>query len=244
MPVLLHRHGAPQVAGTAFSVAPNVALTAAHVLVESGAIRGDPASLLYVGGTYADGGLMGGPLPIWQVNLDLGTDLALVRHELPELDGEPLRVKHLALDLRGPAVGDTCVAIGYTAGFELAENVAGIGTLTIAPKLRASKGSIEEIHLDGRDQMLPYPVFRTSAHILEQMSGSPILSGGIGEHRVTGIVTSSYHLDADGGEPISYGSLLNPALGLHLTFRVDGVERELTLAEMIERGGVTALMPG
>lgn len=240
MPILLHRHGAPQVAGTAFSIMPNVALTAAHVLVENGTLRGDPASLLYVGGTYADGGLMGGPLPIWQVNLDLATDLALLRYEMPELDGAPLRVKHLPLDFRGPAVGETCVAIGYTAGFEFEEDVQGASTLSIAPKLRASKGNIEEVHLEGRDKMLPYPVFRTSAHIVEQMSGSPILSGGIGQHRVTGIVTTSYQLDEDGSTPISYGSLLSPALPLHLTFRVDGRERELSLREMIDRGGVIA----
>ena len=243
MPVFIQRHGKPEIAGTAFSIMPNVALTAAHVLVEEGVPRSETAFLLHIGGTYPDGGLMGGLLPVEQLSLNRAADLALLRYALPEIDGAPLRVKNLPLNFAGPVVGNVCLAVGYTSGLELETDDAGGGKISIAPKLHASKGNVEEVHLAGRDAMLPYPVFRTSAHLLAQMSGSPIWSGGIGQQRVVGIVTSSYDLADDGGPPISYGSLLTPALPLSLTFMVDGIEQEVPLREMVDRGLVAGTLP-
>ena len=237
MPVVIERHGRPRVEGTAFSVMPNVAITAAHVVISDGRPRGDAGSLLYLGGTYADGGLMGGLLPIEQVAFDPKHDVALLRYALPEINGELLRVKHLQLDLTAPTVGNTCLAIGYTAKFDFEMNGQSLPTFTVNPKLHASKGVIEDVHLEGRDPvMLPFPVFRTDSHIVSQMSGGPIFSGPIGTHHVVGVVASSY--EVKDSPSLSYGSLLSVGLDLRLTFNVDGTVRLVTLRDMVARGGI------
>lgn len=242
LPILVRREGSFEVAGTAFGVGPDVFLTATHTLVTDGKLRVDEAYLLFVGGTYADGSFMGGPVPIRKVNFIDSTDIALLWAPLPTVDGRSLRNGLIPLDLREPAIGAPCVAIGYTAGVKLDPGAARPPwTLTVTPKLNASEGTVEEILHEGRDRsFLRFPVLRMSARIDHQMSGSPILSGPEpGRHQCVGVVASAIDLGRS-RTFTSYGSLVWPAAALRLAFDDAGSLREYSLLELAEREFVFA----
>jgi hypothetical protein len=238
MPVVLKRDGRWEVAGTAFVVGREVLLTAAHTIVEDGQCRGEEAYVLYVEGQYDDGNYIGGLLPIDRVNTNGFCDLAMLQVRLPLVGGvTPLNLPLLPMSFAPPAVGDPCAAIGYTAGmtFDGADDWL---KLQLSPKMHATRGLVQELHHEGRDRsMLPFPVFRTSAEIKSQMSGSPILAGAGPEMRVTGVVATAYDVDPP-DQPISYGSLLWPAAGLRLPFLQGSELVDTSLLELAEHGYV------
>jgi len=240
MPIVLERNGRPEIVGTAFAIGSGTALTATHTLVDDGRPRGTNPGLLYIGGTHDGGNLLGGLLPILHLNFNATTDIALVRFELPLLNDEPLRHGVLSLSFESPAIDNRCLAVGYTAGFTF-EPGEPLDKLSVSPKLHATKGVIQDLHHAGRDRTsLPFPVFLTDARFDSQMSGSPILSGGIGPVHVIGIVATGFEM-GEGLPATSYGSLLWPAAGLRLPFLDDtGAEADKSLLEMAEAGWVKA----
>lgn len=237
LPILLKRSGTFEVAGTAFIIGPRLALTATHTLVEGGAPRGDEPYLVFLGGENPDGSLMGGLLPIQKISLSADSDVALLRFDAPVLQNdEPIVRTALPISFLGPVVGDTCIAIGYTAGVTFDEAPAEHPrVVTVNPKLRASRGVIEEIHEQQRDSFfLRFPVFRTNARFDSQMSGSPIFSGPANaKHRVVGVVTTGFDHGTESSAHTSHGSLLWPSAALHLPYLDgEGREREHSLLEL------------
>jgi trypsin-like peptidase len=236
MPIVIRREGHLQIAGTAFAVGSALFLTAAHILRADRGLWGEEFYLLYIGGENADGSLLGGLLPISSVNFNDFADIALMRVMLPLLEDEPLRHSVLAGSFRSPDVGDHCVAIGYTAGLEI-EIADDREIVSVRPRLNASRGVVEQVHLARRDEaFLTFPVFQTSARFDFQMSGSPIFAGPIGRHVVRGLVATGFEHDPQTMET-SYGSLLWPAAGLRDPATA-GREHEASLLDLAREGTV------
>jgi hypothetical protein len=91
MPIVVRRAETWEVAGTAFAIGPQAAMTAAHTLVFDSAARIDQAFLFSRGNIHEDGTITGGLLPIREVNTN-GTDLALLTLDVPTIDEELLRM--------------------------------------------------------------------------------------------------------------------------------------------------------
>jgi hypothetical protein len=237
MPIILRRGDVWEVAGTAFAIGPQLLFTAAHTLVDNGVVRGDEAYVLYVGGVNADGTLMGGPLPIEHVKANAGIDVALLQVRLPLIDGTMLALAVLEFSFAAPLPGEVCAVVGYTAGTRF-QDLPTEARLDVTANLLASQGTVVELHHGGRDTVvLPFPVFRTTAQIRSQMSGSPIFAGSGSTKRVVGIAATSFEL-AEGDEHMSYGSLLWPAAALRMS--TTGDVDELSLLDLAKLGYVRA----
>lgn len=237
MPIVITRSGVPRIEGTAFAIGAGIAMTAKHVLTGTDPI--EDVRLLYIEGMNEDGTIRGLPLPLYSWSTDDQTDIALLQVRLPLIDGVQLVHGGVQISFAPPAVGSPAIAVGYTAGFSFRPGEGEHpGSLTLEPKLYASRGSVHEVYAGGRDRvMLPFPAFRLDARFDHQMSGSPIWAGtNVGVHRVVGLVATSLESD---GEPVSHGSLLWPAARLPLAFLDERGERfETTLLEMGRLGRI------
>lgn len=235
MPVVVTRAGVPRIEGTAFAIGAGIALTAAHVM--SGP-QPEDVRLLYIEGTNEDDSLRGLPLPLYGWGKNDKTDVAVLQIRLPEIDGEQLVHGAVPISFIPPVLGSAALAIGYTAGFEFEPGDADDpGTFSFSPRMNASQGTVQDVHLNGRDPvMIPFPAFQVDARFDHQMSGSPILAAAApGLVRVVGLVSTS--MDTEDGVPVSHGSLLWPAASLRLAFHHEGgVRFQVSLLDLAQQG--------
>lgn len=234
MPVLARSNAGEFVAsGTAFLVAPYLAVTATHVLMDLARRTHRRAS---------DPAVVNMPFWLTLSQMNLGGDGALScdwistkqwaqeRHDLAFVRLEPgsMTVEHLqsAVPFRHvadmtvipPKVGERVVAVGFPEPKILVKAEDRIDYhLTMA----ATYGTVSEVHPGGRDRcMLPFGCFAVTADFRPSMSGGPIFNS---EGRVCGIVCSGTNTEP-GIPPISYGALLWPLLGVELDMRYENVQ--------------------
>lgn len=183
--------------------------------------------------------VIGGPMRVRRITRHPASDLALLQIELPVLD-PPVELPRLMLNVAPPRVGEDCLAVGL--GHTIANGEVLPGTRTevhFERQLAASRGTVEDVHLTRRDSvMFPFPCFLTDAGYTGGMSGSPVVRE---DGKVVGLVTSSTYGKVADGEPCtSYVVLLADAMAMHVIVRVEGVERDVTLYELVTMGAVAA----
>ncbi len=206
--------------GTGFLVAPNVALTARHVIDEiftrfEGRLPPDAIADTRFGLDFAQLEPSGG-LTKWKVrrygyspSIDIAALILEPEHPLPEDYSWEGYLPEISVF--PPPAGSMITAYGYP-GSRPRVDEKGIARIAVDP--RRSTGKVLEIHLDRRDRsMLPFPCFHTDAAFDGGMSGDPVLDQ---QGLVIGVVTSSFAPASDGEPHASYVSLLWSALGLAL----------------------------
>lgn len=178
--------------GTAFMIAPGIAITAAHVLDE-----------LEAGGyaVEAIGPGFGGSLTWWRAVMiyRLGLvdghgdvksqyDLAAFTMEPVSDQGTELVLVQTVVSPESPRVGDDVMVLGFRAENGVPDQIA----------LMASRGRVVQCFPNGRDRsMLPNPCFEAELDIWGGMSGGAVVNShgelvGIASTSVTAISRTSY----------------------------------------------------
>ena len=230
---VLPMHQEPVASGSAFLVAPGIAITARHV-VEDSTTTDDPSLIaVFVSGESIQGyeGPWGGPLAVRQVILNTEHDLAIVTLEWGEIDGAPFRCAAAPLTTRVPEVGETVFSVGYTnVSAELSDT-----TIELAQKVVATRGVIVETFPDGRDFLINYPVIMGGFPAPGGLSGGPVVDE---RGNVFAVVSRSMEPFEEVTEWTSYASLIGPVLDMPFSVNLDGVLGEHTLRALALAGVV------
>jgi hypothetical protein len=228
MPICALENGVPtRIVGTCFAVTNDgLALTARHVVDEAlGRQRGDSTfdQGKYLAAIYCSpddqgadngGNLLGGLLPIRMCELNDDLDICLIHLHLPRntVTGSLLRVPVTRLATGLPAVGSTCIALGYRAS-ALSIQGENANVIHLDQRFSVTRGLIKEVHYPRRDSSnLHFPCVQIEARFDGGMSGGPVLNENF---EVVGAVCSSFGA-TEGDTPISFFSLIGPALGLSI----------------------------
>lgn len=145
---------------------------------------------------------------MWSVKrmfLSRYTDAAFLQADAL-FDAKELPIKQkLAINLNPPEIGDRIVAFGYPNSRVKPYD----RSIKINLEPRTSVGEVVEVHQNGRDRMLPFPVFRTNARFDPGMSGGAVFnnSGGF-----CSIVCSNMPPMDPADEHVSYVALLWPSM--------------------------------
>ena len=208
--------------GTGFFCAPNLALTARHVVDEI-FVRFEKCLPTKAVGQVSFGLQLAhwrdGALRKWDVvayGYSASIDIAALVLEpaaplpngfswiLPRFETLP------------PALGERVAAFGYPRS---SHRVTEEGAAKIGLDPRTATGSVIEIHPRQRDgYFLPFPCFRTDAQFDGGISGGPVFNAA---GRICGLVSSNLPPENPDGEHVSYVSLIWPALGLRLRRSLD-----------------------
>jgi hypothetical protein len=182
-------NGRSHVWGTAFLIAPGLAVTAAHVVrayEDCGHFRGDAGALMALG--------LAEPISqIWYVDHiyigDTG-DLAILRLTYGAKLPPRLTLTPLEMSAVMPSVGDVVTTMGFASAEEStafdveAGEIEGGGT-----SLLVSVGRVIDVYRFGRDRvMAPRACFAAEVESVGAMSGGPVLNA---DGRVIGFITSS-----------------------------------------------------
>lgn len=209
------------VGGTAFLIAPGIAITAFHVFDEfvrryqAGPAPDDGSPMAFHVLTYVtlDGGRHVLPLTIMRMWRAAPLDLAILAVDIAGEVPAGHRWTFPRINLLPPRVGAPIVAFGFTAGRVEREPVGMTPTLTIGA--HTATGEVVEIHHAFRDRaMLPFPCFRTDARFDPGMSGGPVFDNSTGH--LCGVVCSSMDGEADDDGHVSYVSSLWPLVATRM----------------------------
>jgi hypothetical protein len=209
------------VGGTAFLVAPGVAITAFHVFDEfvrryqSGAVPqdGSPMSFQVLTFLTLDSGRHVLPLTISRLWRAAPLDIAILAFDISGELPPGHRWSIPRLSLLPPRVGAPIFAFGFTAGRVDREPGATAPTLTIGA--HTTTGEVVEIHHEFRDQaMLPFPCFRINARFDPGMSGGPVFDNSTGH--LCGVVCSSVDGATGDDGHVSYVSSLWPLIATRI----------------------------
>jgi S1-C subfamily serine protease len=156
--------------------------------------------------------------------------------------GEPAKLQpYPELNLAPPRPGDRVSAFGYPMPtVRVDPDMPEYSKLS--PHLYRGGGVVQEVHDTGRDRLLlPFPCFHTTAPIQSGMSGGPVTNAA---GQVCGVVCRSFDLIEGEPVPLSYASLLWPALS-YRTADTTGVQieyvRDLALQRRARMKGLDAL---
>lgn len=196
------------VLGTAVTVAPGVALSAAHVLLEHREQFARKQKSLICIGVGSDG------VHAWWVMQATQSDttdvciLSLRRaSELP-----PSRTLNQAtLTTRTPKLGESVLMVGFRGAADRFERRAD-GAMELEAGMLVSSGSVVQHHARARDSvMMPWPTLEIDGPTIGGMSGGPVFDS---RGYLVGIVSSS--LDRGPGQEPSptFASQIWPALGM------------------------------
>lgn len=215
-----HNNIRERIEGTAFLIAPQLALTAKHVIAEylesiqnfkvgehsKPDVRheGILSFAMFMPMVTKDGQNI--PLVVERTYFCGFGDIALLRlrlgdnqHSWKDLEPYP------SLNMIPPKVGKKVFSLGFPNS-STKRNKKNIVELHTWPRM--SSGVVKEVHKDRRDPiLLNYPCFQVNARLDGGMSGGPVLDE---EGKICGIISKSYDL-IDGEEPIGYAASLWPS---------------------------------
>jgi S1-C subfamily serine protease len=190
--------GSIQALGSAFIVAPGLAITAAHV-ISAYAYDGrlDEGSLLLIGA-------YDGKLRAWsatRIRQPLEGDVALVEIVPRFVPEAQLKINHVKLSARLPAIGEPVLGLGLIAQANNFPFDPGSGSLaSIAVKGLMATGIVQGFYPE-RDKLLPGPTLQCNFKAPGGMSGGPVFDKS---GHVVGIISSSMEIE---GEWVSWVSL-------------------------------------
>lgn len=211
-------------AGTAFFVAPGLAVTACHILkalwrrIEKVELTKEvvanlpgPAGFALVVHRVVDGrGSQWDAIRMWAAD-----PLDIVFIEFVERGVAALPVDWPISTFRfvPPAIGERVFAIGFPA--QAYHNIAA-STFSWEKAAKISTGIVREVHLQRRDaHLLPCPSMQTTARFEAGMSGGPVVTA---DGAICGVVSTGMEQE-DEAEDVSYASLLWPLM----SFSFDGL---------------------
>jgi hypothetical protein len=205
--------------GTAVVIAPNVLLTARHVILDFAEIFGtrqtgqnsaEAAFDMLVHQVTSKGDAVWRVVQTWFSDL---TDVAVLAVQpMSELAASHVW-RYPPLRLRPPTIGEPVVGFGFHSSTAAAVG----GALDWKFATATTVGVVTEVYPQRRDQKLNFPCFETSARIDGGMSGGPFFTyvdpNDIGKGmRLCGLGCSSLSPFADGGN-VSWVASLWPAMG-------------------------------
>ena len=235
--------------GTAFIIAPELALTAQHVVVDYlESIQGDPISErlgrvrrhdgqmtfhMFMLLTLREGRQV--PLTVAKMYGSHPGDITLLRLSKPagfewtELAPFPV------LRLVPPNKGEAVAALGYPNS---SVNHRPDGVVELHTWPRITSGTVQQVHAMRRDScVLNYPCLQVDASFEGGMSGGPVLDEA---ERVCGVVSTSYDL-LDQGDPIAYSASLWPACRIAIPYIPRIPNDDCRLFDLMKRGRVATL---
>jgi hypothetical protein len=247
MPVMILRSRNGQLAearvvGTCFTIAPGLAVTAKHVLTDDFvfAETGDaPAeigvAIVYVTDESMPGhrGAWGGMLDVDKIVANDDHDLALLRFKAPYVDRRFPSFPVARLTLDPPPLGSPVLVLGYS---DSSSAFRAPDTVELTQKVRASRGTVQELHIPRRDAVvLNFPAITGDYPSPGGMSGGPVLTGG---GAVCGIVCRALGPTLDDDLWTSSAALLPFLFTMEVEVSLDGLFGTYTVQELAERGAV------
>jgi hypothetical protein len=238
-----HRAGRWQPIGTAVAIAPNLILTAKHVVKDIW----EPHHLRRPEKT-ADSPIVafqvlpGAVGALWYAKnayFSLHTDLVLLDVFPYSESATNYRWRKVVMNFAPPDLGQTILGFGYSGGSidEIDDETLRLRWDT---RPRTTQGKVTAIHPVRRDQgLFNFPCFEMSAHTERGMSGGPLFDEN---GRLCGLVCGG-GLDREDGTAIRYGTLLWPLLLIkEINGKFEGeAERLFTFYELVSRGAVAAV---
>ena len=210
--------------GSAVFIAPELAITARHVVEEFWNSLGSWNR--FEGERPLEGhfsvlavqypGASSEPA-LWQVSFAWGarfTDIAfLALTPANDLAKRYTWASKLKLNLLPPELGERVVGFGYAAS---AVEIVEIGQIRLALNPSTTGGIVTAVFPEYRDRgMLKFPCFEINTHFVGGMRGGPLFNEA-GE--LCGLICASRD-----GEPIAYGATLWPAMGTVITHQGPGM---------------------
>lgn len=203
--------------GSCVRIAPNLYLTARHVLTDFidkfGFVNGGLNFTVWVMHVYK-----GPAYAVWEMDefwLSPHSDIA-VFHVNPYNDtaADHKVVRTVGIELKPPAVSSRISGFGYHSSKDSAISVNESGSLHFEVKGEgaAAVGEVREYHPMGTDRILrPFPCFRVNARFDGGMSGGPVFS----DHgKLCGVICTGLPPYDEGDEHCSFVSALWPLMGM------------------------------
>lgn len=233
--------------GSAFIIAPYLALTARHVIDEiSNHFHGcavpevvDHFNFgIHLAVRHPDYGLMKWDVMGYGYSPSIDIVALILEPSVPLPEGFSLQTP--TLSVKPPSAGDDVWAFGYP-GSKHVLNEDLESKIVIDP--HGSKGQILDVHERYRDRVvLPFPCACTDARFDGGMSGGPVFDI---EGRVLGVVASGYTTEGENADQTSYFSLIWPALGLSLDQMLSVIPAvrvaPYPLKDLVSKGMISAL---
>lgn len=229
--------------GTAIVVAPNLAITAKHV-IEDFWQKYNPHVLMKERAEakfslQAFNVIAERAIGIWDVTKLWSAhyhDLAFIR--LTPRAGIPSDYKwtKLIVELEPPKVGERIAAFGYRDTKVDVVNDIDQSGLKVLVDGTTAVGEVIDVHPERRDSArLPFPCFQTNARFDGGMSGGPVFNDA---GHLCGLVCSNLPPSAEGEEHVSYVSLLWPLMATPLDMNREGYPPDISYPAIeLARGG-------
>lgn len=222
--------------GTAFAVAPGLAITSEHIVDDwlthqqhrDGYKRADARLSV-----HAIQFLPEGQCCRWIVESSYrssAADIAFLQFTRPQWWGDgpnQIRPRNARLNFNPPHVGDEVRVFGFPAS-----KVAGGGILQISPCECVSK--VRDVHFKGDGAYRPLSYIDIEGEILPGMSGGPCFDR---EWNVLGVNAKGWQFQ-DNGPPLAYVALLWPAMSLDIDLFKTGA---FPTIELFNKGPARAL---
>jgi len=203
--------------GTAFLIAPDLLLTAKHVIDDyweklDGRAIGEGGHGEFFCTAFQE--LVTGRFErydvrkVWSPN-SYWMDLAIMALDRPVAFSDSKAPSGLTINAIPPPIGSQVFAFGYHNG------IATIGEDEIAISRIASTtiGIVKEIHPQGRDRLLSWPCFEVNARFEGGMSGGPVFNQ---QGEVCGLICRGMKFEDPTTEPLSYATMIWPMLAITL----------------------------
>ena len=246
--LLATRDGAHFASGTAFVIAPRLAITSRHVVedhfkrFEARQLSApvDAGSFMLEAFQVLDGG---DTAELWTIDRIWGsahTDVAFLRLVPQTERAAAYEWRGIRLNLFPPAVGERVVAFGYHSSATTMVGSTSDATLEWRDSPTTSVGEVLEIHEKRRDAvLLPFPCFRTNARFDGGMSGGPVFDAA---GQLCGLICSTIAAAEGGEEHSSYVSTLWPAMGTLIDMAYEGgpIDSHYPVLELAQRGTIAA----